>query len=228
MSITSSRRTIRRQQKARRRTRRVLVVAEARLELVGAGVSVRRGVVRAPHPVENVLHDAKTHIRSAADREQDKEGCTQTDLAEVRSVGVRRVASLDAEGVCAHELPGMKGGCQTQMRDKKRQRSAYVVPLDDLGGQATGLGVGIRVDQGSYRVTAAIGTVGVQLSAGVVGHEVDEGLVDDASDLNVSGRAHELHALESTLGDDAGPVAFLGAPGYSLALGVGNVTVWRR
>jgi hypothetical protein len=70
--------------------------------------------------------------------------------------------------------------------------------------------------------------MGVQLASRVVRSESHAGLVDQAHDLDIRGRASELHAQEGTLANDARPVAFLGAIGHSLALDVGDYPVVDR
>jgi hypothetical protein len=80
--------------------------------------------------------------------EKTMKGATTTDLAHSVAELVTRVASLEAEGVGAHE----------------------VVPLDDLlvsrsggGGSvgSRGAAEGVREDETTERVTALVGTVGV-------------------------------------------------------------------
>lgn len=57
-----------------------------------------------------------------------------------------------------------------------------------------------------------VSTVGVELSSPVAGLDVDSCLVNEADDLEVVGGADELHALDSTLGDEARAMARLRAP----------------
>jgi hypothetical protein len=118
-------------------------------------------------------------------------------LTEMGSVGTGGVASLEAERSSTHE----------------------VVPfysLDELSVE------GVGEQETTEGVTTLIGTVGVQLSSGVVGLDVDVLLLDEASDLNVVGRLHELNAGDGTLGDDTGTIAWLRAPSNALTLGVAD------
>jgi hypothetical protein len=113
-------------------------------------------------------------------------------LAEVSSVGARRIADLETESVTAHE----------------------VVPLDDL---LIAVVVAARpssgVNETTERVTTEIGTVGVKLSSEVIGLEVDEGLVDKTDDLDVVWGPHELETRKCTSGDETRAMTGLGAPG---------------
>ena len=112
-------------------------------------------------------------------------------LAEVSSVGARRVANLEAERATAHE----------------------VVPLDDL---LITVVVAVRpsggIDETAEGVTTEIGTVGVELSSEVIRLEVDEGLVDKTDDLDVVWGPHKLNTLESTSGDETRAMTRLSAP----------------
>jgi hypothetical protein len=118
-------------------------------------------------------------------------------------VGLRRVASLEAEGSSAHE----------------------VVPLDGLN-EVTVPGIG--EEKGTERITTLIGTVGVEFSSGIIGSDIDELLLDDASDLDIVGGLHELDTRDGTLGDDTGTVTRLSAPSDAFTFGVANERVGFR
>lgn len=68
--------------------------------------------------------------------------------------------------------------------------------------------------------TYQVGTVGVHLTSVIVGLDVDQFLIDETDDLNVSGGLRELDALEGTGRDQTGTPARLGAPSDRLALGI--------
>ena len=70
--------------------------------------------------------------------------------------------------------------------------------------------------------------MGVHLSSPVVTLDVDEPLVDETDNGHVCRRLEDLDTLERALGDEAGAVAGLGAPGYFLSLSVGNQRVGLR
>jgi hypothetical protein len=112
-------------------------------------------------------------------------------------VWLRRVASLKAEGSSTHE----------------------VVPLDSLN-EVTSPGLG--EEKGTKRVTTLIGTVGVEFPSGIIGSDVDELLLDEASDLDVVRGLHELETSDGTLGDDTGTITGLCAPGDAFAFGVAD------
>lgn len=122
-------------------------------------------------------------------------------LAVVGGVGTRGVASLEAESSSTHE----------------------VVPFDGLDHTST---PGVGEEETTEGVTTLIGTVGVELSSGVGGVNVDEVLLDEASDLDVVGGLHELETGDGTLGDDTGTISGLGAPGDTLTLDVTDEGVW--
>jgi len=125
-------------------------------------------------------------------------------LTEISGAGTLRVASLETEDVRTHE----------------------VVPLIRLLEVVSSrLSVGwevVREHEGAERITALIGTVGVELSSTIVSSEVDELLVDVTSDLNVVWGLHEGDTGDSALGDDTCTTAGLSAPCDRLALGVTN------
>jgi len=112
-------------------------------------------------------------------------------LAEISSVGARRVANFEAETVTAHE----------------------VVPLDDLRITVV---VAVRpsggVDETAEGVTTEISTVWVELSSKVISLEVDEGLVNKTDDLDVVWRLHKLNTPKGTSGDETRAMTRLGAP----------------
>ena len=71
-------------------------------------------------------------------------------------------------------------------------------------------------------LTIPILTVGVELSSVVVGLEVDLGLVNEADDHDVVVGGDVLDTEEGTVGDDAGAMALLGAPGDLVGLGLAD------
>lgn len=62
----------------------------------------------------------------------------------------------------------------------------------------------------------------VELAAKIAGLDVDEALVDEADDLDVVGRAHELDSPERARRDETRAAPGLRAPRDLLALGVGD------
>lgn len=116
-------------------------------------------------------------------------------LAEVSSVGTSRIASLEAENTSTHE----------------------VVPFDSLGEAST---PGIGEEETTEWVTTLISTVGVEFSSRVISLDVDELLLDEASDLNVVGGLHELDTSEGTVWDTTSAITGLCAPGNALTLNV--------
>lgn len=133
-------------------------------------------------------------------------GATDTIVdmfTELGGVGASRVASLETEGVSSHE----------------------VVPLDDLGVLVLVSPAGwecIGEDEATKGVATLISAVGIHLTSGVVRLDVDQGLVDMPSDLDIVGGLHELNAGEGASGDDTGATTGLSAPGDGLALGVAD------
>lgn len=71
-------------------------------------------------------------------------------------------------------------------------------------------------------ITHEILTVGVELSSVVVSCNVNLGLVNETSDLDVIRSLDVLNALEGTVGDEASTTALLGAPSDLLALRVSD------
>lgn len=116
-------------------------------------------------------------------------------LAEASSVGTSGVAGLEAESSSTHKVVPFNS-------------------LNELSSECVG------EEETAEGVTTLVGTVGVQLSSGVIGLDVDEVLGDATSDLNVVGRLHELNAGDGTLGDDTGTIAWLCAPSNALTLDV--------
>lgn len=64
--------------------------------------------------------------------------------------------------------------------------------------------------------------MGIELSSIVTGSQVDLDLVDETSDLDIVGCSDELNALECTIGNEAGTVAMLCAPGDLLTFGIAD------
>lgn len=62
----------------------------------------------------------------------------------------------------------------------------------------------------------------VELSSVVVGLDVDLGLVDETSDLDIIWGLDVLHALEGAVGDDASSATSLGTPGDLLTFRIGD------
>jgi len=69
--------------------------------------------------------------------------------------------------------------------------------------------------------------MGVKLSSGVIGLEVDEGLVDETNDLEIVRSPHELDTLKGGLGNQTSTMTGLGAPGdffsFRVTDGLGTV-----
>jgi len=112
-------------------------------------------------------------------------------LAEVCSVGTSGVTNLEAENVTTHEI----------------------VPFDDLLVVAVSVRPTSRVYETTEGVATEVSAMGVQLSSSIIGHEVDEGLVDETNDLEVVRSPHKLNTLEGASGDETSTVTGLGAPG---------------
>jgi len=112
-------------------------------------------------------------------------------LAEVGTVGARRVARLETEKVTAHE----------------------VVPLDDL---VIAVVVAARPSSGvgetAEGVTTEIGTMRVELSSEVISRKVDESLVDKTDDLDVVWGLHVLNTPKGITRDETSAVTGLSAP----------------
>jgi len=118
-----------------------------------------------------------------------------------------RITDLDAEGVATHEV-------------------CPVVYLVVGVVVATTVGERVRVHESTDGVTTKVSTVRVELSSIVTGSKVDLGLIDKTSNLNIVWSLDDLHALESTLGNETGAVAGLGTPGNFLAFSVADCRVW--
>jgi len=68
--------------------------------------------------------------------------------------------------------------------------------------------------------------VGVEFSSVVTSSNVDLGLINETSPLNIFAGHEHLDTSESTSRDEAGPVAWLAAPGDFDGFGVTNSGVW--
>ena len=103
-------------------------------------------------------------------------------------VGASRVTDLHAKNVTTHEV-GPLGG------------------LDIRAGESGGK------HETSKGVTTEIGTVGIELSAGVVRQKVDFGLVEHTGNQEVVWGLYKLDTLEGTSGYETSAVTGLGTPG---------------
>jgi len=124
-------------------------------------------------------------------------------LAELGSIRTGGVANLETELTATHEI----------------------VPFDDLlEGVVVAVvaGEAVRVDQASKRVTTQVGTMGIQFTTRVTVFDVNESLLDEADDLHIIGRPHELDTGEGALGYEPGTATRLGAPGNFLAFSIGD------
>lgn len=102
------------------------------------------------------------------------------------------------------------------------------MPFDglDVGVLVTaGCGEGVCENEGTDGVSSAIRTVGIEFSSGIIGSEVNEGLVDVSGDLDVIWRLDELNASECALGNGTSAMGRFCAPGDALSLHVTNQTV---
>lgn len=81
---------------------------------------------------------------------------------------------------------------------------------------------GIGEDQSTNGITLLVGTVRVKLPSLIGGLEVDLGLIDEASNLNVVRGLKELNALQGTTGDHTSAMALFSTPGDFGSLGVGD------
>jgi hypothetical protein len=121
----------------------------------------------------------------------------------VSSVGTSRIASFDAELAATHE----------------------VVPFDHLLEVVLVAAITwecIRVHQSSEGVATQISTVRVKLATEIAFFDVDQSLVNKSDNADIVGGLNELDALEGALGNDAGPMPGLCAPGDFLAFGIGD------
>jgi hypothetical protein len=77
--------------------------------------------------------------------------------------------------------------------------------------------------------THKISTVGVQLASVVTSSNIDLGLVNEAGNLDIVGGLDELHALESTGGNETSTVPWFCTPCDFLTFSVtnGGVGLWR-
>lgn len=73
--------------------------------------------------------------------------------------------------------------------------------------------------------TYKVGAVGVEFTPEVIFGNVDLGLVHEPNNLNVVGRAGELHAFQGVRRNQTSSVAGLCAPGNQLSLMVSNRAV---
>lgn len=111
-------------------------------------------------------------------------------LTVIGSIGACRVADFETEHTSTHEI----------------------VPFNNLFESGIVTAPRSRINQSTKRVAAKVGAVGVKLTAKVFRIQVDEGLVDEANNLDVSRGSHELNTLECARRDDPGATAGLGAP----------------
>ena len=130
------------------------------------------------------------------------------------SVSTSGVASLQAELVSAHEAGWTGGWLALGSGGERGGHDNALVPLNDLDKVVGGEGLG--EDKTTQRVTALIGTMGIHLTSGVIGGEVDVLLLDETGNLDIGRGLNELNTGQSTLGDDTGAVVWLGAPGDGL------------
>ena len=106
--------------------------------------------------------------------------------------------------------------------DKRRQRDSLMPLYHLLVVVLVVTAPSIRVNETTKGIPSEISTVRVHLTSIVVGLEVDEGLVDEADDLDVVGGSHKLNTSESATGDEASAMAGLGTPCDGLVLGLTN------
>jgi hypothetical protein len=154
------------------------------------GVDAREVLVLAEAAQENTIDVGSGGIVLATDTIEDV-------LAVTGGVGACGVACLKAEGSSTHK----------------------VVPFDSLDEVST-IAEGLGEEKGTERVTTLIGTMGVELSSGIILSDVDELLLDETSDLDVIGGLHELQTCDGALGDDTSAIAGLCAPSDTFALDV--------
>ncbi len=74
-------------------------------------------------------------------------------------------------------------------------------------------------------VAYQIRAVWIEFSSGVAALDVNEALVNEADDLHVVGRAHELNTFEGSCGDETCAAARLRAPGNFLSFSIRNCGV---
>ena len=99
------------------------------------------------------------------------------------------------------------------------------MPLNNLGigiVVAIALTEGVRIDEGTHRITTKVTPVRVQLPSVVTSLNIDQRLVDKANDLDVVRRPHVLNTLKSAGWNDAGTLARLRAPCDFLTFSVGD------
>ena len=77
---------------------------------------------------------------------------------------------------------------------KKEKRTAIRIPVKDLGQLATlSIGSTVRVDHTTERISLQISTVGVELSASVIGGETNAVVVEEADNLDITRGFHPLN-----------------------------------
>jgi len=121
-------------------------------------------------------------------------------LAEVGSIGSCRVADFKTELISTHEI----------------------VPFNNLFESVIVAAPCSRVNQPAKRVATKVSAVGVKLTAEVVRGNVDEALIDESNNLDVSRSSHELHTIECTRRDDPSATAGFGAPSDLFTFSVPN------
>ena len=102
-------------------------------------------------------------------------------------------------------------------------------PLDGLSERiVVSIAPSVGKHESTNRVALLISAMRVELSSLVSGLEVDHGLIDVPSDLNIIRGREELDTLESTPGNNTSAVTLLRAPCNLRSLGVRNQRVGRR
>jgi len=125
------------------------------------GVNAREVSVLGVAGFEDVIPSAVGSIVSTTNAVEDV-------LAVASSIGFRRITSLQAESVAAHE----------------------VGPLNDLNERTV---PNVREHDTTHRVATEISTVRVHFTSVVTGEHVNLGLVDETNDLDVIGSSQILH-----------------------------------
>jgi len=74
--------------------------------------------------------------------------------------------------------------------------------------------------------TNQVSTVGVEFSSVVISGNVDQGLINETSPLDIFAGHEHLDTSESTSRDETGAIARLAAPGDYFAFGVTNSGAW--
>lgn len=122
-------------------------------------------------------------------------------LAVLSSVRLRRVASLEAESVSAHE----------------------VVPFNCLNRRSSPCG---REHDTTHRITTEVGTMRVHFTTIVTGLHIYLGLVNEPDDLNVVRGLQVLQTSNGFSRNETCAVARLGAPSDHFAFNVTNGFSW--